>query len=90
MIMLKYLLQCSAGIAIYLFVPGSFIYGCLAACTHFIRLASECEVVAHLNNSDCPNYALLVAVILLGFAAITVILSTLRLANYLLALRLNT
>jgi hypothetical protein len=87
--MVRYLLQCSGGIAVYFFVAGSFIYGCLAACTHFTRLASECEAIAHLNNSECHNYALLVAVILLAFAAIILIMSTLRLTNYLLALRLN-
>jgi hypothetical protein len=87
--MVKYLLQCSGGIAVYFFVPGSFVYGCIAACTHFIRLASECEAVAYLNSSECHNYALLVAVILLIFAALILILSTLRLTNYLLALRLN-
>jgi hypothetical protein len=88
--MVKYLLQCSGGIAVYFFVGGSFVYGCIAACTHFTKLASACEAVAYLNNSECHNYALLVAVILLVFAALILILSTLWLTNYLLALRLNT
>jgi hypothetical protein len=86
--MTKYLIKCSAGISAYLVVPGILVYGCLAAITRFVNLSSECEAIARLNNSECSLHTLFAAVILLALAALILIVSTVSLTNYLLALKL--